>query len=167
MWGVRYWPARYWGPRYWGKIGAVLGNYVAIELDALGLEPWILLDAIGIGDDMQARLVFRKNTDNRLYVTGARTRNLSTGVVAYLDGSATVTATVLDRLTQVALTGETWPVALTYITASDGDYHGPLRDSLVVTTFQLLDVVVTIDNGTDQKRTIVLQPIVEIDTEGL
>jgi FtsP/CotA-like multicopper oxidase with cupredoxin domain len=107
----------------------------------------------------------RLATDDRLLITGARTVNLTTGALAYLTDAATVTATVRDHATQVAVSGETWPVTLTYITGSDGDFHGPLRDTLSVTVGQRLDVVVVLDNGTDQKRTLTL-PVIVVQDDG-
>jgi hypothetical protein len=112
---------------------------------------------------MSAILRKRLNTDDRLLVTGLATVNASTGVAAYLTSSATVTATVLDHTTQAVVTGDTFPLTLTYIVGSNGDFHGPLRDSLVVTEFQRLDVRVIIDNGPDQRRTMILPCAVEID----
>jgi hypothetical protein len=112
---------------------------------------------------MSAVLFKRLNTDDRLLLTGLATINVTTGASTYLTASATVTTTVLDRTTQVAVTGETWPVTLSYITGTNGNFHGVLRDTLVVTEHQRLDVRVTIDNGTDQKRTIVLPCTVIVD----
>lgn len=112
---------------------------------------------------MTAVLSKRLNTDDRLLLTGLATINVSTGASTYLTGSATVTVTVLDRTTQVAVAGETWPVALSYITGSSGDFHGVLRDTLTVVEYQQLDVRVIIDNGTDQKRTLILPCLVIID----
>jgi hypothetical protein len=112
---------------------------------------------------MSAILRKRLNTDDRLLLTGLATVNVSTGVSTYLTGSASVTATVLDHATQAVVTGDTFPITLTYITGSSGDFHGVIRDSLVVTEFQRLDIRVVIDNGTDQKRTLVLPCVVEID----
>lgn len=115
---------------------------------------------------MQAMLHKELNTDDRLRVTGVATHDLVTGAVVYLDDTASVTATVVDRGTQLAVDGgteTTWPLALTYIPASQGDYHAPLRESLVVTAHQALEIVLVIDNGPDQKRTLVLPCVVVID----
>ena len=112
---------------------------------------------------MSAILRKRLNTDDRLLLTGLATVNLSTGAPSYLTGSATVTATVLDHATQAAVTGDTFPIILTYITGSSGDFHGVIRESLAVDEFQRIDIRVVIDNGTDQKRTLVLPCIVVAD----
>jgi hypothetical protein len=112
---------------------------------------------------MAAYLEKNIDGDDRLLITGLRTVNLETALVTYLDATATVEATVVDRDTQVAVSGETWPVALTYIVASAGDFHGPLRDTLEVLPHQILDVQVVIDAGVDQKRTLVLRGIAVID----
>lgn len=112
---------------------------------------------------MTVALYKRLNTDDRLLLTGLSTINLSTGAASYLSGSATVTATVLDHMTQVAVAGETFPITLTYITASNGDFHGVLRDTLTLAEGQRIDVRVTIDNGTDQRRTLVLPCVVITD----
>ena len=112
---------------------------------------------------MAAYLIKNKDTDDRLLVPSCRTVDLDTGAEGYLDETATVEATLLDRATQDEIAGETWPLALTYITGSDGDFHGPLRDTCVVTEFQQLDLQVVIDNGADQRRTLVLPCVVQVD----
>jgi hypothetical protein len=116
---------------------------------------------------MTAALYKRLNTDDRLLITGARTIDVATGVSSYLDATAVVMATVLDHATQVAVPGDTFPLALTYITGSLGDFHGPLRDTLTLTVGQRIDVRVTIDHGPDQHRTLVLPVIVVEDTGDL
>jgi hypothetical protein len=44
---------------------------------------------------------------------------------------ATVTATVKDRAGN-AVSGQSWPLTLDYVTASDGIYRGNLEDTLVL-----------------------------------
>lgn len=98
-----------------------------------------------------------------MLVSDASTRDVSTGAVVALTATATVQATVLDRETQVAVGGESWPVTLSFLVGSDGDFHGPLRDTLDVVDGQLVDVRVVIDAGLDQRRTLVLPCRVIID----
>lgn len=59
---------------------------------------------------------------------------------------ATVTVTLTDSAgSQVA--GETWPLAVSYINASDGVYRATLRDTLTLTAGQLYRATVTADAG--------------------
>ena len=112
---------------------------------------------------MAATLILHPGSDMRLLVTGVATRVIETGDLLYLDDSAMVEVTVVDRGTQEALGGETWPLALTYITGSQGHFHVPLRDSLEVTVHQPLDILLTMDNGVDQHRSLRLPCLVTVD----
>ena len=87
--------------------------------------------------------------DNLLRGTRLRTVNLTTGLEEYLTGAATVTVTVLDSA-GVAVTGETWPLALTYIAGSQGGFLGVLRNELAWTAGDLCTAVVVVDAGADQ-----------------
>ena len=86
--------------------------------------------------------------DNRLLLRGAHTYDAD-GVKVYLDGSATVQVTLTDTA-NVAITGETWPIALAYLMDSQGDFQGVLRNELVLQEGQTVYATVEIDNGTDQ-----------------
>lgn len=79
--------------------------------------------------------------DNRLDVTGLRD-----GDGTYLN-SATVTAILVDAATLVAVTGQTWPLTLAYVAASDGEYLGTIEYDVVVTTGQRLTLQVTAVSG--------------------
>lgn len=88
--------------------------------------------------------------DNLIRLTGAYTVDVSTGQQVYLTADATVGVTLIDLLTDDDVVGETWPVSLSYVTGSQGDFVGVLRDGITVSPGQALIARVTIDNGTDQ-----------------
>jgi hypothetical protein len=60
---------------------------------------------------------------------------------------ATVEVTLTDLKTDVAITGETWPLTMAYVTASDGYYRATLVDSLGVTKGQALRATVEAVKG--------------------
>lgn len=64
-------------------------------------------------------------TDNVLKVSGL----INSVSSSYLN-SATVTATIIDAISSAQVTGETWPIALSYVSASNGDYRATLTNSL-------------------------------------
>jgi hypothetical protein len=96
-----------------------------------------------------AELLYDGN-DNLIRLTGAYTIDQDTDQPAYLTDSATVGVTLIDLLTDDDVVGETWPVSLTYVAGSQGDFVGVLRDGITVSPGQALIARVTIDNGTDQ-----------------
>lgn len=68
---------------------------------------------------------------------------------AYIN-NATITAVVKDKDgAQVA--GQSWPLTLAYVAASDGDYRGVLEDTLAVEIGDSLMAEVTIDGGSGRK----------------
>lgn len=69
--------------------------------------------------------------------------------------SATVTATVKDS-TGTEVSGETWPITLDYVAASNGKYQAVLEDGLVLTNGASYDVEVDIDAGADKIAHMVL-----------
>lgn len=109
-------------------------------------------------------LILPKGTTGRLLLEGLATYDMDTGALTYLDDTASVEVTrVYDEASGEDIDGETWPLACTYLTDSTGDFHAPLRSSLVVTELQRLIATVTIDAGTDQDRVMQLRLLVEED----
>lgn len=101
------------------------------------------------------------NNDMILRLSGAYTLDQTTGLPVYLTASATVGVTVLDAATEEEIDPETWPLALSYIAGSRGDFLGVLRDTLEVEAGQALIGRVTADNGDDQhmERDIEIQVV--------
>ena len=72
------------------------------------------------------------------------------------DGSymnaATVTVTLLERDgTEVA--GDTWPLSMAYVSASDGRYTATLLDTLTLISNKRYQAKVVADGGSGKKRT--------------
>ena len=65
----------------------------------------------------------------------------------YFNG-ATVNVTVKD-LSGTSVAGQTWPLALQYIAASDGEYEGVLEDGLVLRDRAYYEIHVATDVGAD------------------
>lgn len=59
---------------------------------------------------------------------------------------ATVTATVVDRGGN-EVSGQSWPVTLSYVALSDGKYQGVLADSMSVSKGKTYEVRVSVDGG--------------------
>lgn len=88
--------------------------------------------------------------DNLIRLTGAYTIDQDTDQPVYLTSDATIGVTLIDLLTDDDIAGETWPVSLSYVAGSQGDFVGVLRDGITVSPGQALIARVTIDNGADQ-----------------
>ncbi len=69
--------------------------------------------------------------------------------------SATVTATLYESDGSTEVTGQTWPVTLGYVAASDGRYEGLIDDVVVIVdgTRYLADIRI-VDSGTGLKAKI-------------
>jgi len=65
---------------------------------------------------------------------------------------ATVTVTLTDRAGN-EVSGETWPVTLSYVAGSDGKYRGTLSDSLSLSANRRYTAKVTADGGAGKART--------------
>lgn len=65
---------------------------------------------------------------------------------------ATVTVTLLD-MAGSEVSGETWPVSLSYVSGSDGKYRGTLTDTLSLSANKRYTAKVTADGGAGKKRT--------------
>lgn len=99
---------------------------------------------------------------NRVYGQGLYTKDGTTGADVFLNGTADLGVTLVDHDSEAEIAGETWPVALTYITDTDGNFHAPIRaDQLALTEFQLVDAIVAGDNGVDQILNVTLECIVQ------
>lgn len=87
------------------------------------------------------------SSDNIIEVTGV----LNVPAGTYIN-NASVTVTLVDATTGVEVTGQTWPLALSYVSGSNGDYRGTLTDSMVLSNSQELIAKVTVDGGAGLKR---------------
>jgi hypothetical protein len=58
--------------------------------------------------------------------------------------SATITVTVKDA-NGAAISGESWPVTMDYVAASDGDYRAVISHSAAITNGQVYTAVVDVD----------------------
>jgi hypothetical protein len=102
-----------------------------------------------VSEARMPELYFDRN-DNILEWFGAYTIDVGSGQRVYLDANATVTVTVIDLLTSIAISGVTWPVALAYVAGSRGNFIGVLSNDMVVTPGQALVAQVTGDNGANE-----------------
>jgi len=82
------------------------------------------------------------NSDNIVEVLGVE--NVPTS--EYLN-NADVTLTLVDAASKVEIIGQTWPLTLSYVTGSDGDYRGTIRNEAVLNPHQQLIAQVTVDAG--------------------
>lgn len=71
---------------------------------------------------------------------------------AYVN-DATVTMTLKDRAgTEVS--GETWPVTLSYVSGSNGKYQGTLSDTLTLSRGKTYEVTISVNGGAGKALTI-------------
>lgn len=89
------------------------------------------------------------DNDNVVRLDGATAVNLSTGLHTYLDGTATVRFTITD-LSNVPVPGETWPVPMTYIAASQGNFIGVVRRTVQLVANQDYKFIGEVTFGLDQ-----------------
>ena len=94
-------------------------------------------------------LIVYDANDNLLRGTQLRTVNLTTGLAEYLTGAASVTVTVQDA-DAVPVAGQVWPVTLTYVAGSQGDFLGVLRNALAWMPGSVWYAAITVDAGADQ-----------------
>lgn len=90
-----------------------------------------LIDIIWIGNDCLLRITGVKGASNGVYLN-----------------SASGEVTLVDASTETQITGATWPLALSYVSGSNGDYEVVLPKTVVVTEGQALRADTTIDGGT-------------------
>lgn len=86
-------------------------------------------------------------SDNIIEVTGVT--NAATGTVI---NDASVTLTLLDAASGIAVEGQTWPLELSYITGSSGNYRGTIIDGITVSANQNLIAEVIVDGGAGLRR---------------
>lgn len=65
---------------------------------------------------------------------------------AYIN-DATVTVTLIDSNSGDEIVGETWPLAMGYVSASNGKYRANLASTLTVTVGQKLKAKINVDAG--------------------
>jgi len=90
---------------------------------------------------MESPQVYYYKNDTLLELTGLKDEATD----AYI-ATATVTASVKDAA-GAAVTGQTWPLSLVYVTSSDGDYRGVLDKAINVAVGDRITVEVTVDAG--------------------
>lgn len=73
---------------------------------------------------------------------------------------ATVTVTIVDS-TGTEVAGETWPVTLSYESASNGNYSGVVSKDIAVSDGDLLTAKLTVTSGSNVGY---WEPPVEVDT---
>lgn len=76
--------------------------------------------------------------------------------------NATVSVTLVDATTRVNIVGDTWPLTLGYVTASNGNYRGVLKSTLTLTKGQNLLALLTVDGGTGKRRYWEIPAIVKV-----
>jgi len=79
--------------------------------------------------------------DNVIELTG-----LQSAVDETYQNSATVTVTITDSAGE-EVAGETWPLAMAYVSGSDGDYRANLADTLTLVDGASYTAAVTADAG--------------------
>ncbi len=90
--------------------------------------------------------VFYAASDNYILVEGIQ--NVSDS--SYIN-SGTVSLYLYDSA-GVEITGQTWPLVMSYIAASDGDWDGNVRDDANLTVGQVVKVVIIADGGAGLTR---------------
>ncbi len=63
--------------------------------------------------------------------------------------SATVTVTLIDK-DGVEVAGETWPLAMIYVAASDGKYRATFVDTLTLIVDDLYTAKIDVDDGANR-----------------
>ena len=86
-------------------------------------------------------IIFVANS-NLLRLNGLK--NESTG--QFVNSGATVEVTLLDDEDN-QVTGATWPISLTYVTDSDGNYEATLPSGLAISPTRCYTALVTADAG--------------------
>ena len=84
------------------------------------------------------------NNDNLLSV-----ENLKNAATDVYINDATVTATLKDKL-GANVTGQSWPLTMTFVSSSNGTYRGTLEDGLSLTEGESYTAEITADAGSDQ-----------------
>lgn len=87
--------------------------------------------------------------DHAVYLRGAQAIDVTTGQSLPLGATAVVQFRI-QTPAGVDVAGETWPVTMTYIAGSPGDFIGILRAEVMLTAGQQYRFLGTVDNGPDQ-----------------
>ncbi|KKK68278.1 hypothetical protein LCGC14_2945670 [marine sediment metagenome] len=90
------------------------------------------------------QVIFNKN-DNLLEVVGLKNVVTDTFI-----NTATVTATLVDSK-DVNVVGESWPITLSYVAASDGLYQAILKDTMTLVSGGLYTAKIDADDGPNKR----------------
>ena len=90
-----------------------------------------------------AELLFIGN-DMSLTVTGLKDEIAGT----FINSGATVTATIKNRA-GVNVSGQNWPLTLSYLTGTNGNYRGVLEDGIAFEANEIYRIEITADAGSD------------------
>ena len=90
---------------------------------------------------MSTTLLAYVGNDNQLKLDGLRNAD-----DAYIN-NATVTCTGVEDEDGNAVSGDTFPKTLSYVSASDGDYRGTLQQTLALEAGVTYIAVITVDGG--------------------
>jgi hypothetical protein len=80
---------------------------------------------------------------------GGATTHPDTSELGDYVNDATVTVTLYKGETGNTVAGETWPLSLSYVSASNGDYEAVLSDGLALREGRIYVAVVTVDATTE------------------
>jgi hypothetical protein len=69
---------------------------------------------------------------------------------SYVNSSTAVTVTLYPLDSTTAVTGETWPVTMSYVAASNGKYRATLKDTLSLTTNSTYVAEITANAGANK-----------------
>jgi hypothetical protein len=89
--------------------------------------------------------MFNKN-DNTLTVDKLKDEVAGT----YINSSTTLTVTLYPLDSTTAVTGETWPVTMTYVSGSNGKYRATLKDTLSLSVNSTYVAQVTSDSAANK-----------------
>ena len=90
--------------------------------------------------------------DNIVWLRGAQTTQLTTGAQVFLESAATVTFRVQTQ-TYEDVPGQLWPAQMTYVSGSQGDFIGVLRNEVLLEPATEYRFIATVDAGPDQHGT--------------
>jgi hypothetical protein len=76
-------------------------------------------------------------------------RGLKSAVEGTFINDATVSVTVKDA-SGAAITGQTWPTAMIYVAASQGDYRAVIEDDAALTARQTYTAEITVNAGVNR-----------------
>jgi hypothetical protein len=97
------------------------------------------------------------NSDNVIKLAG-----LADDTGAYINDATVVVTLVNDSDAEV--TGETWPLTMNYVAASNGDYKATLSDALVLTNPGDYHAIVDADGGAGKRYYRKIPVIAKIGT---